>query len=38
LMKGFSLLPKLESSPPAVEAAPSDTTLRNPQSAPQGTQ
>jgi outer membrane protein TolC len=35
LMKGFSLLPKLESTPPAVEAAPSDTTLRNPQSAPQ---
>jgi len=38
LMKGFSLLPKLESAPPAVEAAPSDTTLRNPQSAPQVTQ
>ena len=38
LMKGFSLLPKLESTPPAVEAAPSDTTLRNPQSAPQVTQ
>jgi len=38
LMKGFSLLPKLESMPPAVEAAPSDTTLRNPQSAPQVTQ
>ena len=31
LMKGFSLLPKLESTPPAIEAAPSDTTLRNPQ-------
>ena len=31
LMKGFSLLPKLESTPPAVEVAPSDTTLRNPQ-------
>ena len=26
LMKGFSLLPKLESTPPAVEAVPSDTT------------
>ncbi len=38
LMKGFSLLPKLELAPPAVEAAPSDTTLRNPQSAPQVTQ
>jgi NodT family efflux transporter outer membrane factor (OMF) lipoprotein len=38
LMKGFSLLPKLESTPPAVEAAPSDATLRNPQSAPQVTQ
>jgi len=38
LMKGFSLLPKLESAPPAVEAAPSDTTLRNPRSAPQVTQ
>ena len=38
LMKGFSLLPKLESTPPALEAAPSDTTLRNPQSAPQVTQ
>ena len=35
LMKGFSLLPKLESTPPAVEAVPSDTTLRNPQSPPQ---
>ena len=31
LMKGFSLLPKLESPPPALEAAPSDTPLRNPQ-------
>jgi NodT family efflux transporter outer membrane factor (OMF) lipoprotein len=38
LMKGFSLLPKLESTPPAIEAAPPDTTLRNPQSAPQVTQ
>ena len=38
LMKGFSLLPKLESTPPAVEAAPADTTLRQPQSAPQVTQ
>ena len=38
LMKGFSLLPKLESTPPALEAAPSDTTLRNPQNAPQVTQ
>jgi NodT family efflux transporter outer membrane factor (OMF) lipoprotein len=38
LMKGFSLLPKLESMPPAVEAVPSDTTSRNPQSAPQVTQ
>ena len=38
LMKGFSLLPKLESTPPALEAAPSDTTLRNPQSPPQVTQ
>jgi NodT family efflux transporter outer membrane factor (OMF) lipoprotein len=38
LMKGFSLLPKLESTPPALEAAPADTTLRNPQSAPQVTQ
>jgi NodT family efflux transporter outer membrane factor (OMF) lipoprotein len=38
LMRGFSLLPKLESAPPAVEAAPSDTTLRNLQSAPQVTQ
>jgi NodT family efflux transporter outer membrane factor (OMF) lipoprotein len=37
LMKGFSLLPKLESAPPAIEAVPADTTLRNPQSAPQGT-
>lgn len=38
LMKGFSLLPKLESTPPAVDAVPSDATLRNPQSAPQVTQ
>jgi len=38
LMKGFSLFPKLESTPPPVEAAPSDTTLRNPQSTPQVTQ
>ncbi len=38
LMKGFSLLPKLESTPPAIGAAPADTTLRNPQSAPQVTQ
>ena len=38
LMKGFSLLPKLESTPPALEAAPSDTTLRNPQYLPQVTQ
>jgi NodT family efflux transporter outer membrane factor (OMF) lipoprotein len=38
LMKGFSLLPKLESPPPALEAAPSDTPLRNPQGAPQVTQ
>ena len=38
LMKGFSLLPKLESTPPAIEAAPADTTQRNPQSAPQDTQ
>jgi NodT family efflux transporter outer membrane factor (OMF) lipoprotein len=38
LMKGFSLLPKLESMPPAVEAVPSDTTLRNLQSTPQVTQ
>jgi NodT family efflux transporter outer membrane factor (OMF) lipoprotein len=38
LMKGFSLLPKLESTPPALEAAPADTPLRNPQSAPQVTQ
>jgi NodT family efflux transporter outer membrane factor (OMF) lipoprotein len=38
LMKGFSLLPKLESTPPAVEAAPPDTPLRNPQSPPQVTQ
>jgi hypothetical protein len=37
-MKGFSLFPKLESTPPPVEAAPSDTTLRNPQSTPQVTQ
>ena len=37
LMKGFSLLPKLESAPPAVEAVPADTSLRNPQRAPQGT-
>jgi NodT family efflux transporter outer membrane factor (OMF) lipoprotein len=37
LMKGFSLLPKLESTPPAVESAPADTSLRNPQSAPQET-
>jgi hypothetical protein len=36
-MKGFSLLPKLESTPPALAAAPSDTTARNPQNAPQGT-
>jgi hypothetical protein len=36
-MKGFSLLPKLESAPPTVEAVPADTSLRNPQSAPQGT-
>jgi len=34
LMKGFSLLPQLESTPPAVDAAPGDTTLRNRQSAP----
>jgi NodT family efflux transporter outer membrane factor (OMF) lipoprotein len=38
LMKGFSLLPKLESTPPALEAAPADTTSRNPQSTPQVTQ
>ena len=38
LMKGFSLLPKLESTPPAVEAAPPDTPLRNPQTALQVTQ
>jgi NodT family efflux transporter outer membrane factor (OMF) lipoprotein len=38
LMKGFSLFPKLESTPPAVEAVPSDTTLRNPQSPPRVTQ
>ena len=38
LMKGFSLFPKLESTPPPVEAAPSDTTLRNPQSTLQVTQ
>jgi hypothetical protein len=37
LMKGFSLLPKLESTPPAVELAPADTTLRDPHSAPQVT-
>jgi hypothetical protein len=37
-MKGFSLLPKLESTPPAVEAAPADTTQRTPQNAPQVTQ
>jgi outer membrane protein TolC len=30
LMKGFSLLPKLESTPPALEGAPSDTPQRNP--------
>src|SRR5580692_2065064 len=34
LMKGFSLLPKLESAPPVLEAAPSDSPQRNPQSAP----
>jgi len=38
LMKGFSLLPKLESTPPAIEAVPSDTTQRNLQGAPQVTQ
>ena len=38
LMKGFSLLPKLESTPPAIEAVPADTTQPEPQSAPQGTQ
>jgi NodT family efflux transporter outer membrane factor (OMF) lipoprotein len=38
LMKGFSLLPKLESTPPTLEAAPSDPPLRNPQTAPQVTQ
>ena len=38
LMKGFSLLPKLESTPPAVELAPADTTLRAPQDPPQVTQ
>ena len=38
LMKGFSLLPKLESTPPTVEAAPVDTPQRNPQTAPQITQ
>ena len=38
LMKGFSLLPKLESTPPPLEAAPADTPLRNPQTAPQVTQ
>jgi NodT family efflux transporter outer membrane factor (OMF) lipoprotein len=37
LMKGFSLLPKLESTPPAIESAPTDTTLRNPQNTPQET-
>ena len=30
LMKGFSLLPKLESTPPAIEAAPSDTAAAQP--------
>src|SRR6202023_1414189 len=35
LMKAFSLLQKLESTPPALEAAPSDTTQPEPQSAPQ---
>jgi NodT family efflux transporter outer membrane factor (OMF) lipoprotein len=38
LMKGFSLLPKLESTPPALETAPADTTSRNPQSPAQVTQ
>jgi outer membrane protein TolC len=38
LMKGFLLLPKLESTPPAVEMAPADTTQRTPQSTPQVTQ
>jgi NodT family efflux transporter outer membrane factor (OMF) lipoprotein len=38
LMKGFSLLPKLESTPPALEAAPADTSQRNPLVAPQVTQ
>ena len=38
LMKGFSLLPKLKLPPPALEAAPSDTPLRNPQTVPQVTQ
>jgi NodT family efflux transporter outer membrane factor (OMF) lipoprotein len=38
LMKGFSLFPKLESTPPAVEAVPADTTSRNPQGTPQVTQ
>jgi NodT family efflux transporter outer membrane factor (OMF) lipoprotein len=38
LMKGFSLLPQLESTPPAVESTPADATLRNPQNAPQATQ
>lgn len=38
LMKGFSLLPKLESTPPALEAVPSDTTSRSPQSPPQVSQ
>src|SRR4029077_1524119 len=35
LMKGFSLLPQLESPPPAVRAPRAYTTRRDPQSAPQ---
>jgi NodT family efflux transporter outer membrane factor (OMF) lipoprotein len=38
LMKGFSLFPKLESTPPAVETTPADTMSRTPQTPPQVTQ
>jgi NodT family efflux transporter outer membrane factor (OMF) lipoprotein len=38
LMKGFSLLPQLESTPPMVQSTPADATLGTPSSAPQGTQ
>ena len=38
LMKGFSLVPQLESTPPLAEPAPADATPAGPSNAPQRTQ